>query len=178
MTRFGYLSTRGCPGHFEPGEGFGSPFANTGLASTGSIADRALRDEPEELAGLGGVGPAAPHLHGAFEGKLTRAHSGRAGSLGHEQADQVLGQQPYPQFLLDHRWRHAAQHLHPQGGFDVADVEFIMPAARVERSEFTLGHRAGILHRGHEHLAALICASRTRISSGKARYCSRLSHGA
>jgi hypothetical protein len=103
MTTFTYLSTRDCPRHIESGEGFGSPFADSGLASTGSITDRALRDETEELAGIGAPGPAAPHLHGAFEGEVTRVHSRHVGRLRHEQADQVARQQAHPQLLLDHR---------------------------------------------------------------------------
>lgn len=53
MTIFTYLSTRYCPGHFEPGEGFGAAFANSGLTAAGSITDPALRDEPEEFARVG-----------------------------------------------------------------------------------------------------------------------------
>src|SRR3984885_12475042 len=153
MTTFTYLATRYGPGNFEPREGFGPSFANSGLDSTGPVADRALRDEPEQLTGLSAAGPVAPHLHGVFEGQFAREQPRRVGRLRHQQADQIVGQQAYPQLFLDHRRRHTAQHLHPQGRFDVADVELNMPTARVERREFALGYRTGIVHRGHEHLA-------------------------
>src|ERR1700677_5343595 len=97
MTTFTYLSTRDCPRHFEPGEGFGSPFANSGLDSSGAVADRALRDEPEELAGLSATGPATPHLHGVFERRFARVYTRRVRRLCHEQADHVVGQQAHPQ---------------------------------------------------------------------------------
>src|SRR6202021_3447357 len=101
MTTFTYLSTRDCPGHLEPGEGFGGAFWNSGLDSAGSVADRALRDEPKEFAGLGASGPATPHLHGVFEGQLARIHTRRVRRLSHEQTDQVVGQQAHPQLFLD-----------------------------------------------------------------------------
>src|SRR5271166_5264986 len=153
MTTFTYLSARGRPRHFVPGERFGAPFTSSGLDSTGPVADWALRDESEELARLSAAGPAAPHLHRVFEGEFAWVQTRRMRRLRHEQPDQIVGQQGHPQLFLDHRRRHTAQYFHPQGRLDVADVELYVPASGVERHQLALRHGTGTLHRGHEHLA-------------------------
>src|ERR1035438_5335169 len=91
MMALTYSSTRDRPRHFEPGKGFGSPFAYSGLAAAGSVAHRALCDEPKELAGFGIAGPAAPHLYGVFEGQFAWVNTRRVGRLRHQQPDQIVG---------------------------------------------------------------------------------------
>lgn len=50
-----------------------------------------------------------------------------------QRANHVTGQQIHPQIFLDHLRSLAAQHLHAQGGLDIADIPLEVPAARFPR---------------------------------------------
>ena len=50
----------------------------------------------------------------------------------------VVGQQIDPQFFLSHLWRATTQHLHLQSRFDVAQIEFHIPALRVKLRQLAL----------------------------------------
>jgi len=98
--------------------------------------------------------PGDPKLQGVFEAELAGQAVGQQGGLGHQQSDQVVGQKIYPD-LLDHHLRClAAQHLHAQGGLDVAQVQFHVPAFSIELFQSAFGRLFRAQQRRHQDLAA------------------------
>lgn len=57
-----------------------------------------------------------------------------------------------PQLLLIHLRRLAAQCIHACGGLEVAQVQFNVPATRVQRRQIVLADLAEIEQRGDQHL--------------------------
>jgi len=121
-------------------EGLGASLSRSWLASSGSIADTHLGDEIGQqrdiglsTAAKGARVPRAPQLHVMFETQLPRRLSAVRGGLGHQQADQVAGEQVRPQLLLDHRRSPATQHGHAEGRLEATEVEFDAPATLVQR---------------------------------------------
>ena len=77
-------------------------------------------------------GPFGPQLYGVLEAQLSRMNAGIHSGLRHQQTDQVVGEQMNPQLLLDHARCEAAQHFDAERGFDVAKVQFHIPALGVQ----------------------------------------------
>ena len=73
--------------------------------------------------------------------------------LGHEPTNQVVGQQMNPHLFLIHLWSLTTEHVHAQGGLDVAQVEFHVPVLPVQLGQFGLSNLAVIEHRGNQDLA-------------------------
>lgn len=118
------------PWHLQPLVGLGAALARPGLYSTGPIADPLLRDRMEEDRGaIGGAAgetlsdPFGPELYRMFEARLPRMHAGLHCCLSHQEADQIVGEQVYPELLLAHLRCLATQHFHAQSRLDVAQVE-------------------------------------------------------
>ena len=76
--------------------------------------------------------PSLPELQGVFEAQGSWQYIGQQGGLRHHKADQVVGQQINPHFFLAHLWSFAAQRSHAQRGFEVANVQFHLPAPLVQ----------------------------------------------
>jgi len=141
------------------------------------MSDAHLGDEIEQqrdigpsIAAKGARVPLAPQLHGMFEAQLPRRLSAVRGRLGHQQADQVVGEQVRPQLLLDHRRSPATQHVHAERRLEATEVEFDAPATLVQRVELGLVNAAGLEQRV-TRMRAPTCASRSVRRSGKAAYC-------
>ena len=140
--------------------GLGASLARPRLYSTGPIADLLLRDRVEEDRGaFGGAGgetlsnPFGPELHRMFEAQLPRMHAGLHCRLGHQEADQIVGEQVYPEFLLTHLRGLATQHFHAKSRLDVSQVELDVPSARVQLSQLSFACLARIEHGGYQHAA-------------------------
>lgn len=123
--------------HLQPWVWFWPSFSHSRLDTPGPMADLALGDQREQqLAILRGrkssCDPLGPQLNRVLEAQATRVHAGIGGGLGHQEADHVVGQQMGLQLLFIHFWRLAAQDVHPCGGLEIAQVEFDVPAARVQ----------------------------------------------
>ena len=128
--------------------------------SPGSIADLLLRDRVEEEHGAfgGAVGetlsnPFGPELYRMFEAQLPRMHAGLHCRLGYQEADQIVGEQVYPELLLAHLRGVATQHFHAQSRLDVSQVELDVPPARVQLSQLSFACLARIEHCGYQHAA-------------------------
>ena len=120
-----------------------------------------LRDEFEESVDrrIGGYQacldpPAFPELYRVLEAQLARQDIGVACRIGHQSADQVVGQQMNPDFLFGHVGCLAAQRVHAQRGFDMAQIDLDIPALLIEPLQCVLGPLLGINQRRHQHFAA------------------------
>jgi hypothetical protein len=70
------------------------------------------------------------------EGKRESGHPGPESGTEHGGADQIVGQQAGEPFFFCHLRRFAFELLHVHLGFDVAQIQFDMPAHGVEPGEF------------------------------------------
>ena len=143
--------------NLQPGIGLGSSLSHSRLDAPRPIADPALGDQRKQApAILRGRqtprDPLRPQLHGVLEAQVTRVDAGIARGLRHQQPDQVVRQQMDPQLLLVHLRRLAAQHVHARGGLEVAQVQFDIPAPRIQRREIVLADLAMFQQRGDQHL--------------------------
>ena len=92
--------------HLQPLVRFGAALARPRFYSTRVIADLLLRDRLEKDRGVRGshagetaAEPFGPQLHRMLEAQLPRMHAGLQSRLGHQKADQIVGEQVNPQFL-------------------------------------------------------------------------------
>ena len=95
------------PWDLEPLEGFGSSLSGTRLDPVGAMTNALLRDELKEQRVTVCLGVAeragaelTPQLRGVLEAQHPRRSIVLGGSLSHQQTDQVIGQQGYPQLLF------------------------------------------------------------------------------
>jgi len=65
-------------------------------------------------------------------------------AFNHEGANEVVGNDVHPKFLLDHFGGFAAKDVHAHGCFDVAQEQFSLPASAVEFGEGFFGKFLGI----------------------------------
>src|SRR5882757_6373888 len=135
MTVSGDPQSRLRPWDFQPRVRFGSALSCSRLDASWSVADAQLSDQREQQANRGVAtitqptrGPFGPQLHGVFETQLAWVHGGCDRGLRHEQADQVVGEEVYPDFLFVHLRGVAAQLCHLQGRFDRTQVQLDVPA--------------------------------------------------
>lgn len=148
--------------YLEPGEGFWASFARSGFAASRAMTDADLSNEREEVTELmrgaamrGAHAPLAPQLHSVLEAQLSRRlWPLSAAACAMKQADHVVSQQIDRDFLLDHRRRTTAQHVHAQRGLDAGEIQLDVPAAAIERVELGFVNGTGIAQRGDQNAAA------------------------
>ena len=126
--------------HFMPGFGeelicLGSSFFGAGFGSAGAvrheIAGDGLKHAGDEfglfagrvVGGVDGLGPVAQGVERAFEADAIQRNMVQMRGLLHESAHQVVGDQMDLEFLLDHAWALAAQHIEAEGGLDLGEVD-------------------------------------------------------
>jgi len=149
------------PGLHEQREVARSSFQRPGLDTSGTQTDPLLRHHGQQGRQVGRRGedvaillPQSPQLHGVLEAELAGDLVGQQRRLRHQQTDQVVGKQVDPDFFLDHRGTFAGELVHPEGGFDVPQVEFDAPAPPVEGVDRRLRILFGVQQRRHQDLAA------------------------
>ncbi len=64
----------------------------------------------------------------AFETESVQRGVADTGCLAHNGADEVVGNEVHFQFFVDHRRGQATEHVHVQGGLNVIQIEFDIPA--------------------------------------------------
>ncbi len=96
----------------------------------------------------------AQGIEGAFEAEVFQHHIMEMGGLLHEGAHEVVGDQMDLEFLLDHSGTLAAQDVEAEGGFDLGEVEFDVPALGVEFAQGVGGIKRGIGQRGGDEHGA------------------------
>ena len=64
--------------------------------------------------------------------------------LSHDRSNQVVGQDVRPDFLADKLWRLAAQHIHLHRDLDGSQIELLVPASTIGKSEIVLGVLVGV----------------------------------
>lgn len=119
---FAHLGAGGLSRFGQKRVGVGAAFQRPWLEATGSQTDARLGNQPEDgqdadaiAGGAAALLPGQPDLHGVLEAQLPGELIGQQGGLGHQQADQVVGQQVDPQLLHHHRRGLAAQPRHAEG---------------------------------------------------------------
>ena len=75
------------------------------------------------------------------------------GSLLHDAAKKVVGNEMHAQFAFDHLGGKATKHVHVEMDFDLAEVKFDVPAAEIEFGQVDRGY-GGVEQGGHEGDAA------------------------
>ena len=101
-----HLAAGFCAWHLQPLVWFGTALARPRFYATRAIADLLLRDRLEKDRGVRDshagetmAKPFGPQLHRMLEAQLPRMHAGLQSRLGHQKADQIVGEQVNPQFL-------------------------------------------------------------------------------
>jgi len=136
-------------------------FSDAGFAATRAKRDGITGDGQEhflnkcrDCPGLifgptGGVGELAHGIQAAFEGEALEVNVVGEGGLLHHRTDEVVGDEMHAQFAFDHVRRQAAQHIHVEVDFYLAEMEFDAPAPEVEIGEVR-GGNGGIKERGDD----------------------------
>ena len=130
----------------------GSAFGHARLEAVGPIGDAVRGDGSEHLLieRLSVLDPTVcllgdhrlkglQDLERRLEADRSRRDSFLACRLGHDRADQVVGQDVRPDLLADQFRRLAAQHVHLQRDLDRSQIELVVPARPVELSQIVLG---------------------------------------
>ena len=73
--------------------------------------------------------------------------------MGHDQANQVVGEQVHPDLFLGHRRCPAADRLESQCGLDIAQVQFHLPTLAIQGLEGGFGRLLRSQQRRHQELA-------------------------
>lgn len=151
--------------HFAAGSGekligFRSSFSGTWLGSTGARGVGVGRDGLEHSVdefglfarsfrgGMDGGGPMAQGVEGTFEAEAFQRHLIEMRGLLHEGAHEIIGDQVDLEFLLDHAGALAAQDVQAEGGFDLGEVEFDVPALGVKLAQVIGRVEPGVRQRG------------------------------
>lgn len=95
-----------------------------------------------------------PQLQAMFETQKTWQHIGLLGGFGHQQTDQVVGQQTHPERFLVHFRRLAWKTFQTQVRLQIAQVRFDIPALYIELSQRLLRRLGSAQQSGHQHFAA------------------------
>ena len=94
--------------------------------------------------------PSHPDLHRVLEAELARDLVGQQRCLGHQQPNQVVGEQIDPQLFHGHLGCLAAQMLHTERRLDVAQVQFHVPTLAIQGLKYGLGSVLGA-QKGGDH---------------------------
>jgi hypothetical protein len=121
----------GCPWLSEQWERLGSAFEGARLNAPGAQTDPRFGNHLQHSAHGGRLArtvvtaqaPGEPDLHGVLEAELARDLVGQQGRLGHQEPDDVVGEQIHPEFFAGHLRSLAAQVLHAKRCLDVAQVQ-------------------------------------------------------
>ena len=73
------------------------------------------------------------------------------GCMPHQQPDQIIRQHMHGDLLADHIETLGTQHVHPEGRFQVAEIEFGRPTIAVQRPDIVGRRFDGIEQCGHDH---------------------------
>ena len=115
--------------------GFGPSFFGARLGSVGSMGNEVPGEAAQHVVdefglfagrvvgGVDGLGPVAQGVERAFEADAIQRNMVQMRGLLHESAHQVVGDQMDLEFLLDHAWALAAQHIEAEGGLDLGEVD-------------------------------------------------------
>ena len=97
---------------------FWSPLDGSWLDASRAVPNLLLGDQDKQsrkfvivVAAHFILPPRYPNLKGVLEAELAGQPARQYGRLGHNQSDQVVGQQGYPDLFLGHRRCLAAEHL-------------------------------------------------------------------
>jgi len=145
------------------GVGFWAAFSDTRLGAIRAERNGVFSEDLKQLIeqahlftrfGVGGIeriGPLAQGVDGALETESFDGQVVESGGLLHEGADEVVGNGMHGDLLADHGGGLAAQHVHAEGDFDVAEEEFDGPSAQIEFGEFGGGVKDRIDEGGDHH---------------------------
>lgn len=126
---------------------FRAAFSGARLGAVGTRWDKITSDSQEHVIDDGGdgarfmlhasrsVGKLAQGIQGAFERDTGQVNIVDKGSFLHKAANEVVGDEVHEQFAFDHVWGFAAQDVHVEVDFDLAEMEFDAPASEVEISQ-------------------------------------------
>ena len=127
---------------FQPRIRFGPTFSCSGLDASGPIGDAQLSDQREQQINRGAGtmtqaahDPLAPQLYGVLKTQMAWMHGSLRCGLRHQHADQVVGEEMHPEFLLVHLRGVAAQFCHLQGRLDGAQIQLNVPALPKQLSQ-------------------------------------------
>jgi len=139
---------------------FRSSFRHAWLEAVGAIGDAVLGDGPQHLLiqGFQVLDSAVclladhrlkgrQHLDRRLETDGSRLDSVLAGRLSHDRTDQVVSQDVRPDLLADKLWCLAAQQIHLHRDLDRPQIEFLVPASAIGKSEIVLGVLVGVQQR-------------------------------
>src|ERR1035441_9173762 len=94
---------------FQPRVRFGPTFSCSGFDASGPICDAQLSDQREQQINRGAGtmtqaahDPLAPQLYGVLKTQMAWMHGSLRCGLRHQHADQVVGEEMHPEFLLVH----------------------------------------------------------------------------
>lgn len=90
-------------------------------------------------------------LKRALEADRSRLDSMVDCSLSHDRADEVIGEDARPDFLVNKLRCLTSQHVHLHRGLDRAEIEFVVPSCPVSRSQIPLCRLCGIEQGGHDN---------------------------
>ena len=89
-------------------------------------------------------------LERPFEADRSRLHAVLRRRLGHDRADEIVGQDVRPDLLADEFRRLAAQDVHLHRRLDRSQIEFVVPAGTIQSRQVFLGRFLGI-EQGRDH---------------------------
>ena len=128
---------------------FGSAFDGSGFRAVGPLRHEIGGEGAEQIGpacveGLAiGVaeetGPLLKGVDGAFEGELVNRAVMLTGTLEHDTTNQVVGDGLHVDFLEHELGRLGPQDVESQGGLNVAEVQFDLPAAAVQLDDGLIG---------------------------------------
>ena len=108
-------------------------------------------------AGAGGpgaqrsLGPGDNRVDPTFEAERGHGAVVGCGRFEEESADQIVRDRVHPQFTLDDLRRESAEDIEREGGFDLAEVQFNLPALSVQLGNRAIGKLLAIEQRGGDH---------------------------
>ena len=107
----------------------------------------------------------AQSVQGSFETEAVELGVELRHRLGHEAADQIVGDQVGQQFLFRHGWGLTAQLFHAHHGFEVSQAQFQAPAAGIKGDQLLRRIEFGVQERGHQGDAAVAMSSDARVKA-------------
>ena len=103
------------------------------------------------MGGIDGVCVMMEAVQRAFEGNALQVDIvGYGGSL-HQGANEIVSDPMHRQLFENHLGGEAAQDIHAQHGFDLSEVQFDIPAPKIELFQFLGRIKLGIEQRGGEN---------------------------
>ncbi len=150
------------PGFGEELVGFGSALDDTWFraieATRQGVLSDSLKEEGVDVFGFPGVGlglpknprPRLDEIQRSLEAEFGNVEAVGHGSLPHEPADEVVGDEEHGDFLFDHGRGKTTQDLHAHGGFEVAKTQFDSPTQTKQVCQGGGGIGLGIQQRGDQ----------------------------